>query len=62
MQLTPKTGGDNGSPTADCLIIEKVNNGFILRAIQGGEDEGVVQECRVYLDRSELLRDIAARL
>jgi hypothetical protein len=49
-QLTPQLGGGGSSPGADCLIIEKVDNGFILRSIcADGSDDGLMQECRVYV-------------
>lgn len=54
-------GGDSGAP-ADALIIEKVDNGYILRCIRGGAEEGLVEECLVFLDRSELMKDIAGRI
>jgi hypothetical protein len=59
-ELRPQFGGGDGGSGLDCLIIEKVDNGYVLRALCGGDE--TIMECRVYSDRAELLKDVAARL
>jgi hypothetical protein len=62
-ELRPQTGGGDSNPTSDAIIIEKVDNGYILRCIQATENPEIqIEECLVYLDRAELMRDVAARL
>lgn len=63
MNLKPQTGGKDSGPTSDAIIIEKVVNGYILRCLMSTENpEEPLEECRVYLDREELMKDVAARL
>lgn len=62
-ELRPQTGGGNDNPTSDAIIIEKVDNGFILRCLKATENPDIqIEECRVYTDRAELMRDVASRL
>lgn len=62
-ELRPQTGGGDSNGTSDAVIIEKVDNGYILRCIKATENpEAPIEECRVYVDRSELMRDLASRL
>jgi hypothetical protein len=62
-ELRPQTGGGDSNPTSDAIIIEKVDNGYILRCIKATENPEIqIEECRVYLDRAELMRDVASRL
>jgi hypothetical protein len=62
-ELRPQTGGGSDNPTSDAIIIEKVDNGYILRCLQATDNPEVqLEECRVYTDRAELMRDVAARL
>jgi hypothetical protein len=62
-ELRPQAGGGDTNPTSDAVIIEKVDNGYILRCLKATDNPDVqIEECRVYTDRSELMRDVAARL
>ena len=60
-EIKPQTGGKDNGSGSDCLIIEKVDNGYILRAMKGGDEE-ILEECKVYVDRAELMKDIASRI
>lgn len=61
-ELRPQTGGGSGEMLAGAIVIEKVDNGYILRVLQQGGDEEAMVECKVYTDRAELMRDVAARI
>lgn len=53
-----KTGGSSGA-SGRVFIIESVENGYILRSVDVASE---LEQVHVYLDRSELLREIAKNL
>lgn len=58
-QVQTKTGGGDGMDLSKAIVIEKADNGYILRTLGL---EGEEMECLVYTDRSELMRDVTKKL
>lgn len=61
VDLKPKTGGSSSSDTFFAMVIEKAENGWILKdMVPHGED--LIEQTFIFADRSELLREIARRV
>ena len=64
VDLKPKAGGFDPESPFIALVIEKAENGYIMKnmAPAPGEEDSVIEQTFVFLDRSELLREVARRI
>lgn len=61
VDLKPKTGGSSSSDSFVAMVVEKAQNGWILKDMIP-EGEHLVEQTFIFSDRSELLREIARRI
>lgn len=61
VDLKPKTGGGGSSDNFVALVVEKAQNGWILKDMVP-EGQEYVEQTFIFSDRSELLREIARRV
>ena len=57
-----KTGGATPEPQIGVLIIEMAENGYILRCIMPTATEEMIEEVSVFVDRQDLLLELAKKL
>lgn len=62
VDLKPKTGGSSSSDQFIALVVEKAQNGWILKEMVPSGDDHLIEQIFIYSDRSELLRDLARKI
>lgn len=61
VDLKPKFGGAS-SDHFIALVVEKAQNGWILKEMVPSDEDHLIEQTFIYSDRAELLRDIARKI